>query len=117
MSGKRYKNEQFLNAQSLDASFNSDAILFDKCPEISIQLSFSGSSPTGSFKLQASDDITYDASSVSTWTDISGSSQAITTDGNHQWKLLARYKWIRVVYTRTSGTGTVNGTFFAVEEP
>lgn len=84
----------------------------------SIQAVFTGS-PNGTFKLQWSNDIVPIpasgaanlASSVVNWTDYTGSSQAISAAGNFGWVLGdTGYRWIRLVYTRSSGTGTLNAT-------
>lgn len=73
-----------------------------------------GGSPTGTFKLQVSNDEAADGTqggkpgtgTVTTWTDYSGSSYAITTDGDYMWMLANMgFKWVRLVYTRVSGTG------------
>ena len=74
-----------------------------------------GGSPTGTLKLQASVDEGHDpgtglddVSGLSTWVDIDDASQAITTDGTVMINLTdIGYRWIRAVWTRTSGTGTL----------
>jgi hypothetical protein len=49
---------------------------------------------------------------LSTWSDVPLTSQAVTTDGSILWfgNGLA-YRWVRVVWTRTSGTGTLSGRY------
>ena len=116
MSGVSYNHQAFLTAQAMASSFNSSALLVYQCRESSIQLVFSGSAPTGTFKLQSSDDLTFTAADVSNWTDVAGSSQAIVEGGVHQWKILNRYKWLRVVWTAVSGAGACTGIIFAAEE-
>lgn len=77
--------------------------------DYSIQLVFTGS-PVGTFKLQASID-PYSGSNptgdtITNWTDVTDSDQAITAAGNHMWNVEnAGYTWVRVIWTVTSGTG------------
>lgn len=81
----------------------------------SIQLTFTGS-PSGTFKLQCSNDPgrpylpgqvpQYDT--VVHWTDIEGSDQIIAAAGNHTWDVQnAGYLWVKVVYTRSGGSGSI----------
>lgn len=80
----------------------------------SMQIVFTGT-PTGTFKLQGSDDPMNEISpSVATsanpthWTDISGSSQAVSAAGSVTWSVSSvGYTWVRVVYTDgSSGAST-----------
>lgn len=70
----------------------------------SIQAVWTGT-PTGTIKLQQSND-------ASNWTDISGASQATGgAAGSVCFNLnLAPMKYVQLVYTRTSGSGTLNAT-------
>lgn len=62
----------------------------------------SGVAPTGTLKLQG----TYDGTN---WLDISGATASITTNGTGEIKITdAPYLDIRPVYTKTSGTGTLD---------
>lgn len=64
-----------------------------------------GSSPTGDFKIQSSSD-------ALTWTDVANSSQSITGDGSVSWNIgPAYYKFWRLVYTFTSGSGTLDVSY------
>lgn len=73
-----------------------------------IQVVFTGT-PTGSFKLQASND-SYQTAGYAyanppvNWSDISNSSQAVTAAGNVFWNFQwSFWNYVRVVYTDTSG--------------
>lgn len=84
----------------------------------SIQAIFTGS-PVGTVKLQGSSDVAPDANfsaanfSVINWTDISGSSQSISSAGNVAWDISRTgFSWIRVVYTSSSGAGTITAQIF-----
>lgn len=65
--------------------------------------------PTGTFKLQASNDpfkyVTPNVTQVPThWTDIADSSITITAAGDYMWNVIgAFYPFVRLVYTDTSG--------------
>lgn len=95
----------------MNATINSLAVPLYQVYGYSIQIVFTGT-PTGSFKLQASDDPVPQAGSPSitaqatptNWTDIVNSTQAITAAGSIIWTVTdAFYNWVRVVYTDTSG--------------
>ena len=100
---------QIITSGNMASNVTSSGIDILKMEQCSIQAVWSGSSPTGAFKIQASNDIVSSAASVSTWSDLSDSSYSITADGDFMWALSpASYRFIRLVYTRTSGTGTLN---------
>lgn len=115
MSVHTYMSVPILDDASMAASFNSNAILLARARASNIQLVFSGT-PNGTFKLQSSCDVTFDPSLVTNWDDIPDSSQSVSAAGSHSWTVADRYKWVRVVYTRSSGTGLCDGNIFAVEE-
>lgn len=70
----------------------------------SIQAVWTGGSASGSLKLQISNDNV-------TYSDYTGSSTPVSGAGDFIWNIVATpYPWIRVVYTRTSGTGLLNIT-------
>lgn len=104
-------NFPIATGQSMGASFNSTIIPLAQVEFLSIQAIWTGS-PVGNFTLQTSCDQGTDSQGdgVTNWTTYTGSSQAaggvagdltygVTVTGD---------RWIRLVYTRTSGTGTVN---------
>ncbi len=85
----------------------------------SIQAVFTGA-PSGTFKVQLSCDRVPvnaapgadPASNVVNWTDYTGSSQVVSAAGNFAWIISdAGYLWARLVYTKTSGTGSLNANF------
>lgn len=75
----------------------------------------SGTAPTGTFKVQTSNHSppvpptgTPDATAMD-WADTSASA-AITTNGNALLQHAPAYgRWVRVTWTKTSGTGTLTG--------
>lgn len=113
---RRYANkEEFMYSQkniSLisdgDGSGNltSSSINVDLISVAGIQLIVSSASTlNATAKIQAS----CDASSPTNWTDISGTSTNLTADGGSLWNLSdLGYTWIRLVYTRTGGSATIN---------
>lgn len=69
-----------------------------------IQASWSGTAEVGSLRLQISNDNIV-------WSDYSGSGVAVNGDGNFLWNILSTsFQYIRVVYSFTSGVGTLNIT-------
>ena len=85
----------------------------------SVQAVFTGS-PVGTFTIEISNDVQVVpaggganlASGVTTWTTYTGSSQAISAAGDYCWILAdSNYRFLRLKYTKTSGTGSVTATF------
>lgn len=92
------------------SSINSTAVDLDAYIGFSCQAVFSGS-PVGTLKLQISDDILSDCASVTNWSDYTNSSYSLSAAGNYSWNVAqAFYRCMRVVYTKSSGTGTLNVT-------
>lgn len=87
-----------------------------------IQLEFTGS-PNGVLKMQVSSDEgdpsfkqPNNYANVTHWSDIAGSSQTITEAGTHMWEVAnAGTCWVRFVYTRSSGTGTLTSAICNVK--
>ena len=78
-----------------------------------VQAVFTGSSPTGTFKIQVSNNHkeyppSNDVITDGDWTDYTGSEYAITASGSYVWNFATLpFPFFRVVYTRVSGTGTL----------
>lgn len=99
------------------SAINSKGIDLNQQYVYAIQAVWTGS-PVGTLKIQVSNDIVPDgvggdqASNVVNWTDYTNSSQSISGAGNFVWNVLeAGYRWVRLVYTKTSGSGTINAVF------
>lgn len=91
------------SATSMGASFNSASQQLVQEVVCCIQAVFTGT-PNGTFKLQISNDNT-------NWSDYTGSDYAITTAGNVAWNVSnIGFNYLRVVYTRSSGTGSCSIT-------
>lgn len=114
----RIANENLLQASGpLDLSISevTRPLWLGHICNYAIQLVFTGS-PVGTFNLQCSNDpglpdggLTPQASGVTNWTDITGSSQGISAAGNIVWNVEnAGYTWVRVNYVATSGTGSLS---------
>lgn len=100
---------------SLATSFQLHPIYLGHIVDFSIQLVFTGT-PGGNFKLQVSNDLgkinaTSEAeqvSGVTNWTDVADSAQTISAAGDHTWAVEnAGYRWVRVLWTFTGGSGTL----------
>lgn len=67
----------------------------------------------GSVALQGSLDPVTTPASVSNWSDISGSSVAVSGANSTLWNVSdAHYTWVRIKFTFTSGTGTMTESYF-----
>ena len=106
-----------VSAQTMSSTntFSSNPIPLDQVFGIAIQAVWTGT-PNGTVKLQASCDPPSQAqiagpsySTVTNWTDVANSSYSITgSAGNYMWNVAdANYRWIRLTYTNTSGTGSM----------
>ena len=97
----------------MNATINSMAMQLLEMWGYSIQITFAGT-PTGSFKLQGSDDPVPKANLVIGangaviytpvyWSDIANSTFAVTAAGNVAWDVVTTaYNYVRVVYSDTS---------------
>ena len=109
----RTQNKQIITNGDLSGNVTAPAILLENIYGYSVQAVLTGS-PVGSIKLQASDDEGTDliGGGVTNWTDITESITAVTTSGNIIWNVTSSfYRWARVVYVFTSGSGTLNARF------
>lgn len=100
-------------ALDLSADAASSAIFVGQDLGLSIQAVWTGS-PVGSFKIQVSNDQGPAENSIMTgavanWSDYTGSAvSAGGTSGNWMWDLpLTGVRWVRLVFTSTSGTGSL----------
>lgn len=91
----------------------------------SIEAVFTGS-PSGTFVVEVSSDNVQPCvvgqancpsapnpgGNVVNWVTYTGSSESISAAGNFLWNLThAGYRWVRLVYTKSSGTGSLSATF------
>lgn len=113
----RIKNLNMLEnaTEDLSANFASKPLYLGHVGMYSIQSVFTGT-PTGTFKLQCSNDYAeYDsvnvesyAALVTNWSDIAGSSQAVSAAGDLMYNVEnVGYTWVRLVWTFSSSTGTL----------
>jgi hypothetical protein len=117
----RVKNENLLIIDSaaapsdMSVAIEMRPIWLGHIANYAVQLVFTGS-PAGNFKLQASNDEGQPAATadsqkyagVVNWTDIAGSQQAISAAGDLMYQVQnIGYNWVKVVWTPTSGNGTI----------
>jgi hypothetical protein len=115
----RIVNDQVEMPTNLAINQVSTPVWLGHIPYFSIQLVFTGPI-VGEFKLQASNDTgpneranISDTDTLINWTDVQDSTQAISAAGSHLWSVSdAGYKWVRVVWTATSGTGVLTSARF-----
>lgn len=121
MDRMRINNEDLLEINgtratiSMGTSFNTKPIWLGHICNFSIQLVFTGT-PNGTFTLQLSNDLghpnaqseTQQYADVTNWTTITDSAQPITAAGDHTYQFAnAGFRWVRVVWTQSSSTGTL----------
>lgn len=106
--------QKLVDAVSMGASITSAGVDTSQFDNLSLQAKWTGitaSTGSGTFKIQAANSLTSCTDAANTWTDQSGTSQAIAADGDFMWNLVGQgYRCVRLVYTRAAGTGTLNVT-------
>lgn len=106
--------KRIISAGDISGNVTSSAILVDQVYAYAIQAVVTGTSPNGTLKAQFSCDDVPSESDVTNWSDVSGATVSISATGTYGFLVeFAPYKWIRLVYTRTSGTGAINVTLNA----
>lgn len=106
----QFIQKQIVTAGDMSATINGAAIDLDQIYGFSVQAIWSGT-PTGTLGLQFSNDIAQGGAAPTNWT--ADSTQALSgSAGSYMWNIWpANYRWVRLVYTKTSGTGTLNATY------
>jgi hypothetical protein len=106
-------NEKIISAADMSADFESQPLLIEQCYGFGFQCIFTGS-PDGAMKLQASNDDVQLEDQVLNWTDIANSNALVTAAGDLMYNFNgAIYKWVKIVYVFSSGTGSCDVTFLA----
>lgn len=116
----RQPNAPIMVNVSMAADAVSEPILMKQGYICAIQAVWSGS-PVGDFTIETScdagaiDPVTGDAIGITNWVFYHGSTQAAGgSTGVFTWRLNSVPEdWVRLKYTRTSGSGTVNARFNA----
>lgn len=114
----RVNNENLLDESGpLDMSVgqNLPAVWLGHIMHYSLQVAFSGS-PAGTLKLQASNDPgrinaaeSANQAPIIHWTDVADSTVTVAGAGDAMWTVQnSGYNWVRIVWTPTSGTGSLN---------
>lgn len=113
----RLSQEVILSAGDMSqATLTTNGIDLQQMALSSIQAVFTGA-PVGTLTLEISNDNvpavngTNQAANVTHWTTYTGSSQSISAAGDFMYNLLnPGYRWIRLKYTKGSGTGSLTVT-------
>lgn len=107
----KFANEKILVDADMSADFVSAPILIDQIFGYSFQ-AFFDDAPDGSFKLQASNDDVPLPAMVENWSDVASSTITVSASGDAMWNVTnAFYKWVRIVWTFSSGTGLAQITY------
>jgi hypothetical protein len=112
----RQLNEIAVSSSDL-SSANGSAIVSGYLLQLSAQAVVTGSSPVGTLKVQCSNDSPGIVGGPVNWSDISGATVSVTGTGSFLIpKIDICYQWIRLVWTKTSGTGAVTVRLQAIGE-
>jgi len=102
-------------SNALGASFNGTAINVDKNSGFCLAAVVdTASTLNGTLKLQASLAAVKEIADIpsTSWGDVSGITLTITADGCYLYTIdRHHFRWVRLVWTRTGGTGNVTQTF------
>lgn len=118
LAAMRFVPTQIVTAGNMSsATITSIGIDLNQLDLDSIQAVWTGS-PVGTLKIQVSNDIVAvapganPAANVTHWSDYTGSSTAVSGAGDITYNMtFVGYRWVQLVYTKTSGSGTLNATF------
>lgn len=101
---------QLLSGVTATGSLTSQAFQLCDLEDYSIQIVVSGTDVAGTFTLECSN-------TGANYVTVSGSSQAITLSDSVFYDVRsATYRWVRIAYTHTSGTGTITATLVCKEQ-
>lgn len=113
--------KQLMNALDASVEQDSQAMFLVNLPAaFSFQAVLTGA-PAGTLKLQMSNDVGTITSAadhtglgITNWTDVTGSSFTVAAAGNWGWDYtVPGFRWVRLVWIPTSGTGAISVTFQA----
>ena len=95
---------------AMASSINGPDINVNLYQDFSVMIKWTGT-PTGTFKLQCSNDV---GDSVTDWEDVPGSSLAVAGAAGQQVYNYTRapFRWVRLVWTASSGSGTFTKCIF-----
>lgn len=108
---RRNINHKMLDNVAMDASKTSEKTNVENLDQATIMIDwFSGSTPIGTVTVEASNSTVEDfTTSAEKWheLDFDVAINVTGTSGNHQIDFVAMpFKWLRILYNRTSGDGT-----------
>lgn len=107
----RFDPVLIINAGDMSqASITSAIIDLNQTECFAIQSVYSGS-PVGSLTISGSCDIATSASGVSNWTALPNPVAISAAGSNLQSFSNVGFRWLKVVYLKTSGTGALSATF------
>lgn len=113
MSLRPIFNEQVIEDGDMSGNLASIVTFIQKISEICYIVSWSGTAPVGTLQVQISNDYAVDEAGTpiagATWIDMTGMSYAVaSTPGSGAFDIPGTgAKAIRLIYTRTSGSGTL----------
>lgn len=103
------KTANLIKTTTATGTLTSPAFDLGDITTYSVYVAFTGSDVVGALTLEASDN------NVSYIT-VASSSQAVATSNDHVWSVTgAGYRWVRVKYVHTSGTGNITADLVAKE--
>lgn len=106
------KEKELISAADASVSISSGvACDLGDLREYSVHVIFTGSDVVGTLALQASND-------NANFVEVTGSSQAISASGDFLYNITnANYRYVRVSWAYTSGTGTITAKVVIKENP
>ncbi len=122
----RITNKVIFSAESLGASVNSAPIKLDSLYLVAVAAVWTGGTAAGTLKIQFSeDDPSFgDGDDITGWHDaiangcvVPATAVTVAGAGSQLWEIGGNggvpHKWMRLVFTRTSGTGVLEAKFNA----
>ena len=100
-----------LPSTNMNATITGNAINVESMVNVGLILVYAGAAPTGTFSVQYSNAVVPNAAAIpsTSWVTDASLDKAITASGSHITKIVdCGFKWMRLIYTFTSGTGTIS---------
>lgn len=109
MSNVQSYATDFISAGDMSANITGSAFTMINQDGVGIQAVYTGS-PVGEMRLQSSNNGT-------NWDDMAGTAIAVSAAGSSSWTVaLFKHRYIRLYYSFTSGTGTLNASINKIDD-
>jgi len=101
---------------TMSGNLTTTPVALDHIYGYSVQVVWTGATASGAFTIEASDDVTSVPANIVNWETVGSSSIAASGPGSAFYNYNgAFYKWFRLKYAYTSGTGTITASNIVIK--